>query len=65
MDKVKLYDVPRESRIFVTGLTVNNILHEEINFHNIDGAFSFCTLDDGTIVHLPATTEVYIINKKE
>jgi hypothetical protein len=58
---MKLYDVPRKSRIKVEGLTVNGTLTEEINFYHIDGMYSYCTTDEGNIIHLPATTECKLI----
>lgn len=60
---MKLYDVPRDSRIRIKGLEVNGILTEELNFHNIDGMYSYCTTDDELVVHLSASTEVELINK--
>lgn len=54
---MKLYEVPRETRIRLDG--------EEINFHHIDGAYSYCTDDEGTVVHLAAWTEVTIVEKEK
>jgi hypothetical protein len=56
-----LYEVPRNSRIKIEGLTVNGVLNEEINFHHIDGIYSFCTTDNEEIIHLGATTECEIV----
>lgn len=50
---MKLYNVPRNSRIKVVG--------EELNFRSIDGMYSYCTRDDGEVVHLVAWAEVEII----
>ena len=50
---MKLYEVPRNTRIKVEDL--------ELNFHRIDGAYSYCTTDDNEIVHLAAWTEVEIV----
>lgn len=51
----KLYDVPRGSFIRIE----NTILH----FHYLDGMYSYCTTEDGGIVHLSASAEVEIIPK--
>jgi hypothetical protein len=51
---LKLYEVPRNTRIKV-GET-------ELNFKQIDGMYSYSTDDDGNVVHLPAWTEVEIID---
>lgn len=50
---MKLYEVPRNTRIKVEDL--------ELNFHRIDGAYSYCTTDKGETVHLAAWTEVEIV----
>ncbi len=58
---MKLYQVPRDTRIKLveTG--------EEVNFHHLDGLFSFCSFGYdpvsgmGKICHPCATTEVEII----
>ena len=50
---MKLYDVPRNTRIKVEDL--------ELNFHRIDGAYSICKTDDGETVHLAAWTEVEVV----
>lgn len=51
---MKLYEVPRNTRIS----TADGV---ELNFHHVDGMYSYCTDDHGNIVHLPAWTEVDII----
>jgi len=53
---MKLYDVPRNSRIKI-------IEGEELNFRSVDGMYSYCTRDNGEVVHLAAWTEVELINK--
>jgi hypothetical protein len=67
---MKLYDVPRNSRIKVV---VNDkvppaapqiIEGEELNFKHIDGMYSYCTRDNGEVVHLVAWAEVKIIDPK-
>lgn len=52
-----LYNVPRNSFI----RKENHILH----FHHLDGMYSYCTLEDGDIVHLAACSEVEIIPKPQ
>ena len=68
---MKLYDVPRNSRIKIIGdIKVppgapELIEGQELNFRNIDGMYSYCTTDDGNVVHLVAWAEVELINTKE
>ena len=66
----KLYDVPRNTRIKVV---VENKVPpgapqiakgEELNFRSIDGMYSYCTRDNGEVVHLAAWTEVEIIENQ-
>ncbi len=66
---MKLYDVPRNSRIKV--VTKDKVPPgaplveegEELNFRSIDGMYSYCTRDNGQVIHLAGSTEVEIINK--
>lgn len=61
---MKLYDVPRNTRIKV--LDDGDIGYEETYaFHHIDGMYSYCTTDKGEVVHLFAGTEVEIVPDKE
>ena len=60
---MKLYEVPRNSRIKIKGLEVNGVLTEEFNFHHMDGMFSFCTTDEGLIIKPHATTEVEFLRR--
>ena len=64
----KLYDVPRNTGIKVV---VEDKVPpgapqikegEELNFRSIDGMYSYCTRDNGEVVHLVAWTEVEILN---
>ena len=65
----KLYDVPQNSRIKVVvkdkvppgAPQINE--GEELNFRSIDGMYSYCTRDNGDVVHLAAWTEVEILFK--
>ena len=65
----KLYDVPQNTRIKVV---VEEKVPpgapqikegEELNFRSIDGMYSYCTRDNGDVVHLAAWTEVEILFK--
>ena len=67
---MKLYDVPRNSRIKIivedkVPPDAPKITEgEELNFRSIDGMYSYCTRDNGEVVYLVAWTEVEIIDKK-
>ena len=67
MDKklIKLYEVPKNSRIRIEGLEVNGVLTEELNFHHVDGMYSYCTTDDDEIVHIAAFAECEIIEQNK
>lgn len=55
---MKLYDVPRDSRIRLDdGL--------ELNFKRIDGMYSLCFTDQNEPVHVAAWTEVAVMKKEE
>jgi hypothetical protein len=70
---MKLYNVPTNSRIKVLGGEAlrhfdgsppgaGPILEgEELNFRTIDGMYSYCTRDNGDVVHLAAWAEVDIV----
>jgi hypothetical protein len=66
---MKLYDVPANSRIKIivedkVPPGASQITQgEELNFKSIDGMYSYCTRDNGEVVHLVAWAEVEIINK--
>ena len=51
---MKLYDVPRNSRILLSDGT-------QLNFKHVDGMYSLSLTDDGKPVHLAAWTEVSVI----
>ena len=67
MDKklIKLYEVPKNSRIRIEGLEVNGVLTEELNFHHVDGMYSYCTTDNNEVVHLNASAECEIIEQNK
>jgi hypothetical protein len=52
----KLYEVTRDTRIKVGDV--------ELTFISIDGMYSYCTTDDGEVVHLAAWTEVEVLKKE-
>lgn len=52
---MKLYDVPRNSLIYINGT--------ELKFHHIDGMYSYCTDSDGNVHHIAAFEEVEVINE--
>ena len=56
---MKLYDVPRNTRIRVPAGDDGKPL--DLLFDHIDGMFSVCRRDDGCVVHLPACTEVEVL----
>jgi len=66
---MKLYDVPRNSRIrVISDVKVTQAApqieeQEELNFRSIDGMYSYCTRDNGEVVHLVAWADVEIVNK--
>jgi hypothetical protein len=51
--QMKLYNVPRNSRIVLSNGAV-------LLFHHIDGMYSVCTDENGDIFHISATEEVTI-----
>ena len=75
---MKLYNVPTNSRIKVISEEGDRsfdgcpprippgaspvVQGEELNFRDIDGMYSYCTRDNGDVVHLAAWTEVERIN---
>ncbi len=56
---MKLYEVPRNSRIKVIGDGT------EYNFKRIDGGYSLCTTDKNETVHLSAWVDVEIIKENK
>ena len=54
---MKLYDVPKNTRITIKD-DDGNILR--LLFHKIDGMYSYCTDDEGNVVHVAAWVEVEI-----
>jgi len=64
---MKLYEVPRNSKIRVLGDVkvppAAPIIEEQevLNFSHIDGMYSYCTNSDGEVVHLVSWAEVEIV----
>jgi hypothetical protein len=54
---MKLYEVPRNTRI--------KFQEYEFNFHHVDGMYSYCTDDEGNVIHLSASAEVEVIDEKK
>lgn len=54
---MKLYDVPRNTRICITD---EGKVYEYL-FHRLDGMYSYCTDDQGNVVHVAANTDVEIV----
>lgn len=54
---MKLYDVPKNTRIVLEDDT-------ELMFNHLDGMYSVCYTDSGSIVHLAAWTDVTIKEDK-
>lgn len=65
---MKLYDVPRNSKIVVMGniktppASIPIQKGDVLQFHHIDGMYSYCKNENGDVVHLLASAEVEIID---
>ena len=66
----KLYDIPRNTKVRILDseprIPPNAITFTEgevITFGHIDGMYSFCHKEDGTVCHLAAWTEVEIVDE--
>lgn len=61
-NELKLYDIPRESKL---SLEIDG-KYETVTFHNLDGMYSYCTVDtgpnQGKVCHLAAWTPLRKIN---
>ena len=51
---MKLFEVPKNTRVRLKDGT-------ELMFHRIDGMYSYCTMDNGDVVHLAAWTDVEVV----
>ena len=54
---MKLYKVPNKSWIILKG--------EKYFFDHIDGMYSYCTDEDGNVVHLAAFTDVELCQENQ
>lgn len=58
---MKLYEVPKGTPIkIVEERKSKRDKREVIDFHYLDGMYSYCTNQEGEVVHLAAWTEVEI-----
>ena len=55
---MKLYNVPRNSMIVLSGGLV-------LKFHHIDGMYSVCTDESGDVYHIDAAADVEVLKDKE
>ena len=57
---MKLYEIPRESRIKAETFNPEGKLGDFITFHRLDGMFSFCTVEgqDDEVCHLSVSQEL-------
>jgi hypothetical protein len=55
---MKLYNVPRDSRIELSDGT-------QLNFKRLDGMYSLCLTDNNEPVHVAAWTEVAVMKRGE
>jgi hypothetical protein len=51
---MKLYEIPRESKIYETVSDGS----EYLIFYKLDGAYSFCVSEKGGVCHISARTEL-------
>ena len=57
---MKLYEIPKLSKIVVP-LSDGSLF---LIFHKIDGAYSYCVTENGSVIHLSANTELEKIEEK-
>lgn len=66
---MKLYDIPKQSKLKLTIVNGDTEREDMVTFHHIDGMYSYCTTSDGAVVHLSASTpmkkvdDYYIIDE--
>ena len=67
---MKLYDVPRNSKIRIIDEDVKNPpaslkqnTGDVLDFHHIDGMYSYCKDKEGNVVHIAAWTEVEVLDE--
>ena len=61
MHKVKLYNVPNNTKINVEHLNISldGVAIDVMDFKHVDGMYSLCYFN-GQVVHLSASTEVFV-----
>lgn len=62
---MKLYEIPRESRIKAETSDENGKLGDFIIFHHLDGMYSYCTVEGmpEKVCHLAATQELKLLEE--
>lgn len=60
---MKLYEAPSDVRIRVIDEEHKKLTgkYMEVNFHHLDGAYSYCTDDEGNPVHLAVWTLIEVV----
>jgi hypothetical protein len=58
MAQMKLFEVPKYNTVKLANGTV-------LNFHHIDGMYSYCTDEDGKVHHIAAWADVEIVQPYE
>jgi hypothetical protein len=63
MPTVKLYEVPNDTRIRVIDEEYKKETgkYMEVNFHHLDGAYSYCEDDEGNAINLATWTRVEVV----
>ena len=67
--KMELHEVPNNTRIRVMGeakvppASSEINVSDELNFHHLDGMYSYCTTDEGKVVHLVAWADVEVVGQ--
>ena len=54
---MKLYEAPRNTWLWVP------VLERKIFFHRVDGMYSYCTDEQGNVIHLAADVEVDVVGE--
>ena len=57
---MKLYELPRYTYFTLKDDPDKN----ELFFDHVDGMYSYCKDKDSNVIHLPAWTEVWIVDEK-
>ena len=67
---MKLFKVPSNTWVFPTETpkippgAPQVYDYQRILFHKIDGAYSLCEMEDGTVCHMGSTTEVELARER-